>query len=151
MGLWFMPLLLLTIPTRGERVSSATPPLLSLAARSISIDFTPSSITGISSLFRDSLLWTIRSLIAYPSIHKLLLYEPRRVNARDILRRSYCKSESRYVSKVGKCCVGARCWKYQAGGSLSLRAKTFVTVHEAGKHREKTAVKNGRSSDRVLG
>ena len=38
----------------------------------------------------------------------------------------------------------------QTGGSLSPRATIFVTVHEAGKHREETAVKDGRSSDRGL-
>ena len=82
MGLWFMPLLLLTIPTRGERVSSIPP--LSLTGRSFQLNL-PSSITGISSLFAN-LLRTIKSLIAHPLIHKLLLYEPRCVEVRDIHR-----------------------------------------------------------------
>lgn len=82
MGLWFMPLLLLTIPTRGERVSSIPP--LSLTGRSFQLNL-PSSITGISSLFAN-LLRTIKSLIAHPLIHKLLLYEPCCVEVRDIHR-----------------------------------------------------------------
>lgn len=80
MGLWFMPLLLLTILPRGETVSSILRLRISFRHR---IHPRRSRITGISSpSARDS----VGRKGLRPSFHKLVLYEPQNSQVRAISR-----------------------------------------------------------------